>query len=131
MGGRTWHTKYNDLPLSYRYSSLVQFIDPTTVYLLKQDGSIYKSKDNSTTGSVTGLNSTSTNFGFFDENNGWAHIGITQWRIVNTRNGGNNWKPLATPSLSINGVWLDNTSTVTIASDGSLISQFVEGRAGW
>jgi photosystem II stability/assembly factor-like uncharacterized protein len=128
-GGRTWSEKSRSLPRSYVTKHLLQFVAPGTAYLLWEDGLIYKTQDNGTSWSFAGPNPTSTNFGFFDEKNGWAHIGIDLWPVVITRDGGKFWEVLVSPYRQINSVWLDNTSTVTIASDAGLISQL--GSSGW
>ncbi|MBC3809588.1 PKD domain-containing protein [Undibacterium seohonense] len=130
-GGKTWNINNNTLPNSYGDKLLIQFVASGTAFLLWKDGLIYKTQDKGISWSFAGPSPASTNFGFFDEKNGWAHIGIDLWPVAITRDGGKFWDVLISPYRQINSVWLDNTSTVTIASDAGLISQSSDGRAGW
>jgi photosystem II stability/assembly factor-like uncharacterized protein len=99
--------------------------------MLWRDGLIYKSRDGGATWLPSGPSVRSTNFGFFDEKNGWADIGITTWPISITRDGGISWKEVTSPYYRnpINSVWLDSTSTLTIATDQGFISQL--DSTGW
>ena len=130
-GGKTWNVKNSLLPTSYGEQQLLQFVAPGIAYLLWKDGLIYKTQDSGSSWSFAGPSPASTNFEFFDEKNGWAHVGIDLWPVVFTRDGGKFWDVLISPYRQINSVWLDNTSTVTIASDAGLIAQLLEGRSEW
>lgn len=132
-GGKTWKIESEGHPRQYGNNLKIQFVGDV-VYVLKQDGLLYRSSDNGRTWIATLTGAHTSNFGAFDSNNAWARVRLIDMPILITRDGGRNWNPLRVVNdryLDINAVHMDAGKVITVVGDAGFITQSTDDNQTW